>query len=218
VIELYYGPGACSCVPHVGLEAVREATGTDFVARRMNLADGDQRKPEYLAMNPHAQVPLLVVDGKPLAQVIAICDWIDRTFPQAALLPADSWQRAQAMSTLAWINNTVHPTFTRILRAPRFARAETAQADVRETAVQSFRELLERLQAIAAGASPFLFGERLSFPDVYAFVVLRWAGRAGIDPDSLPALRAYVGRVMQAPPVAAVMAREEIAMDTYKKG
>jgi glutathione S-transferase len=217
VIELYYGPGACSCVPHVGLEAVRQSTGTEFVAKRMNLAGGDQLKAEYLALNPSAQVPLLVVDGRPLAQVVAICDWIDRTYPQAGMMPADSWQRARALSTLAWINNTVHPTFTRILRTARFAKSEAAQADVRECAVAAFRELLERLQEMAKGASPFLFGERLSFPDVYAFVVTRWSGRAGIDPDSLPVLRDFVGRVMRTAPVAAVMAREEIAFDTYKK-
>lgn len=217
MIELYYGPGACSFVPHVGLETVRRLTGTEFTAKRMNLADGEQRKPEFLALNPNAQVPLLVVDGRPLSQVLAICEWIDRQWPQARLLPADAWQHAQALSTLAFINNTVHPTFGRIVRPFRFAEAEAAQADVRASANTAFRELLERLQDVFANASPFLFGDQLTLPDVYAFVVLRWAGRADIDPASLPVLRAHADRVMGNEAVAAAMQREGIAFDTYVK-
>ena len=39
----------------------------------------------------------------------------------------------------------------------------------------------------------------------------------GIDPDSFPAYRAYVDRVVQSPPVAAALERERIKLDTYKK-
>jgi len=79
------------------------------------------------------------------------------------------------------------------------------------------RKLLERIQDWSAGAKPYWFGERLAPHDAYAVTLLRWGGYAGIDPDSLPVLKAYVERVMQAPPVAAALARERIALDTYKK-
>jgi len=52
--------------------------------------------------------------------------------------------------------------------------------------------------------------------DAYALTLLRWGGFAGIDPESLPALKAFVERLMQQAPVAAAMAREGIAMNTYK--
>jgi glutathione S-transferase len=217
MMKLYFGPGACSFVPHVGLEAIKAATGEAFEAQSVKLHKGEQRTPEYLALNPLGQVPLLVVDGKPLSQILAICDYLDRRFPQAGLLPADPWQRAQAMSHFAWMNNTVHPTFTRIFRPANFAASEAAQAELRQAALVAFREYLERIQAMMAHDGPFLLGAQLSFLDAYALTFLRWGGLAGIDPDTLPAYKAFVARLATAPAVAAAMAREGIALETYKK-
>ena len=217
MIELYFAPGACSFVPHVGLEAVKAATGEAFKANLVKLHKGENKTPEYLAMNPNGQVPVLLAEGKPLSQIVAICDYIDRRFPRAGLLPADSWARAQAMSQLAWLNNTVHPTFTRWFRTGYFAENEAAQAEVKRLAAAHFRQHLERIQEWSKAAAPYWFGARPGFHDAYAFTLLRWGGYAGIDPDSLPAYKSYIERVMQAPPVAAALERERVSLDTYKK-
>jgi len=217
MLELYFSPGACSFVPHVGLEAIKAATGEDFKPSLVKLHKGEQKTPEYLAMNPNGQVPVLVVDGKPLIQILAICDYLDRRYPKVGLLPTDSWQRAQALSQLAWMNNTVHPTFTHWFRPYEFTDNETAQAEVKRFAVEKFRKHLERLQDWSKAASPYWFGSQVSFHDAYCFTLLRWGGYAGIDPDSVPQLKAYVERVTQAPPVAAALERERVRLDTYKK-
>lgn len=216
MLELYFAPGACSFVPHAGLEAIKAAAGAQFEPRLVKLHKGEHKTPQYLAMNPNGQVPVLVVDGKPLTQIVAICDFLDRSFPQAGMLPVEVWARAQALSQLAWMNNTVHPTFTHVFRAYEFAESEAAQADVRKVAAARFRGYLERIQTWVAGAAPYWFGARVSFHDAYAFTLLRWGGYAGIDPQSLPAYHAYVERVMAAPPVAAALERERIKLDTYK--
>ena len=215
-IELYFAPGACSFVPHAALEAVKAATGQDFTPKLVKLHKGEQRTPEYLAMNPNGQVPVLVVDGKPLTQIVAICDWLDRTFPQAGLLPAEPWARAQALSQLAWMNNTAHPNFTRFYFPDRYAETEAAHAEVKRRAAAQVRAHLERVQQWVKGAAPFWFGARPSFHDFYAYTLLRWGGYAGVDPKSLSDYFAYVQRVMQAPPVAAALERERIKLDTYK--
>jgi glutathione S-transferase len=215
MLQLYFAPGACSFVPHVGLEIIKAATGTAFDPKLVKLHKGEHRTPEYLAMNPNGQVPVLVVDGKPLTQIIAICEYLDRRFPQAGLLPTDPWARGQAISQLAWMNNTAHPTFTHIFRPGYFAESESAQAEVRKSAAPKYRSCLERVQSWIAQARPYWQGERLTMHDAYAFTLLRWGGYAGIDPNSLPAYRAYVDRVMQAPPVAAALERERIKLDTY---
>ncbi len=217
MMKLYYGPGACSFVPHAGLEAIRAATGASFEAQPVKLHKGEQHSPEYLALNPLGLVPVLVVDGKPLNQIIAICDYLDRSHPQAGLLPADSWRRAEALSLFAWMNNTVHPTFTHIFRAAKFAEGEAAQAEVKRSALAMFRGQLERIQTMAAKASPFLLGDRLCFVDAYALVFLRWAGLAGIDPAGLPVYQDYVQRLAAVPSIAAAIAREGIDLNTYKK-
>lgn len=215
-LELYFAPGACSFVPHVALEAIQAATGQAFEQKLVKLHKGEHKTPEYLAMNPNGQVPVLVADGKPLTQIVAICEFLDRCFPKASLLPAEPWARTQALSQLAWLNNTVHPTFTRVFRTSEFAESEPAQADVKKTAQARYRRLLERIQDWTATASPYWFGERIAFHDAYAFTLLRWGGIAGIDPKSLPGYLAYVERVMAAPPVAAALERERIKLDTYK--
>jgi glutathione S-transferase len=217
-LELYFAPGACSFVPHVSLEAVKAATGQDFEPKLVKLHKGEQKSPEYLAMNPNGQVPVLVVDGRPLNQIVAIVDFLDRGFPQAGLLPTESWARAQALSQLAWMNNTVHPTFTRIFRTADFADGEAAQAEIKRVAKLRFRECLERIQQWTAGAQPYWFGAKLAPHDAYAFTLLRWGGYAGIDPKSLPGYLAYVERVMAAPPAAAAIARERVGLDTFKGG
>jgi len=216
MLELYFAPGACSFVPHAGLEALRAATGTGFEPKLVKLHKGEHKTPEYLAMNPNGQVPVLVVEGKPLTQIVAICDFLDRSFPQAGLLPTEVWARAQAISQLAWMNNTAHPTFTHVFRASDFAESEAAQADVRTVAAARYRGYLERIQSWVANAAPYWFGARVTFHDAYAFTLLRWGGYAGIDPKSLPGYYAYVERVMAAAPVAAALERERIKLDTYK--
>jgi len=208
-LELYFAPGACSLVPHAGLEAIRAASGQEFTPKLVKLHKGEHKTPEYLAMNPNGQVPVLLVDGKPLTQIVAICDWLDRSFPQAGLLPTDPWARAQALSQLAWINSTPHTTFTRVFFPERFAESDAACAEVKKKAAEIFRGYLEQLQKQPA------YGV---LHDAYAFTLLRWGGFAGIDPDSFPALKKRVEAAMKSGPLAAALERERTRLDTYKAG
>ena len=214
---LYFAPGACSFVPHVGLELVKAATGEDFEPRLVKLHKGEQKTPEYLQINPNGQVPVLVADGKPLTQIVAICDFLDRRYPKAGLLPTDAWARAQALSQLAWMNNTVHPNFTHVFRPSDFTGNEAAQGEIKRFAAAKFRGLLERIQEWTRNAAPFWLGAKPSFHDAYAFTLLRWGGISGVDPKSLPSYYSYVTeRVMLHPAVAAALARERVQLDTFK--
>jgi glutathione S-transferase len=205
MLELYWSPVACSFVPHVALEAA----GARFEPKMVKLHKGEQRTPEYLALNPNAQVPVLVVDGKPLTQIVAIVEFLDRQFPQAGLLPRDGWERAQALSQLAWMNSTPHTTMTRFFFPERYAQSEAGRDEVKQRAAQDFRGHLERLQQMLAQV-------RGPAHEAYAFTLLRWGGFAGVDPRSLPALKAYVEKAMQTGPFKAALGRERIALDTFK--
>src|SRR3954469_24977510 len=70
----------------------------------LNLAAGEQRKPEYLALNPNGKVPLLVVDGTPMFEALAILQWLgDRYGVEKKLWPAaDSPARLEALSWTTW--------------------------------------------------------------------------------------------------------------------
>jgi glutathione S-transferase len=214
-LELYFAPGACSFVPHMGLEAIKSATGQDFEPKMIKLHKGENQSPEYLAMNPNAQVPVLVVDGKPLTQIVAICDYLDRSFPQAGLLPTDPWARAQALSDLAWFNNSVHPTFTHFFRPMKFSNDETSQATIKAQATEQYRKLIERIQA-KLPADGFLGGSKPNFLDGYAFTLYRWGGSTGINHDDIPKYRDYIDRLSTQPAFAAAIDRERIPVHTYK--
>jgi glutathione S-transferase len=204
-LELYWAPGACSFVPHVGLEAAQ----APFEPKMVKLHKGEHRTPAYLAMNPNGQVPVLVVAGRPLTQIVAICDFLDRSFPQAGLLPGDPWERSHALSQLAWMNSTPHTTATRFFFPERYADSEGARAEVKKRATEDFRGYLERIQNT-------LDGKSFWFRDAYLLTLLRWGGYAGIDPRALPAYHAYAQKLLQAKPIAAALARERISLDTYK--
>jgi glutathione S-transferase len=205
MLQLYFSPGACSFVPHVALEAAK----AEFEPKLVKLHRGEHRTPQYLALNPSAQVPVLVVEGKPLTQIVAICDFLDRRFPQAGLLPADAWERSQALSRLAWMNSTPHTTMTRFFFPERYAETETARSEVKQRAAEEFRGHLERLQEM-------LPEKTYCCHDAYAFTLLRWGGFAGVNPQSLPKYFLYVRKLIEAPAVQAALARERIALDTYK--
>ena len=210
-IRLHYAPGACSFVPHVGLELAGEV----FEPVLVRLHKGEHLTPEYLAMNADGQVPVLQSEGRTLTQIVAICDWIAGRHPGLGLLPADPWARAQTLSLLAWINNSVHPTFSQVFLTRKFVDDPGAQTLLRASATERYRAQLERIQGWVGCAQPFLTGERPSFLDAYVLTVQRWGGYAGIDPATMPALRDYVARLAQHPGVAAVIARERIELNTY---
>ena len=87
MLTLYYGPGACSMASHI----VLEESGEKYNARRMDLAKGEQRTPEYLTMNPQGRVPLLQLDnGEPLAENTAILPYLGKRF---TLWPTDPMPR-----------------------------------------------------------------------------------------------------------------------------
>ena len=67
----------------------------------VNLSAGDQRKPEFLALNPRGKVPVLVDDDFVLCESEAILWYVAERFPDAALLGSTPRDRARA---LQWCN------------------------------------------------------------------------------------------------------------------
>ncbi len=211
-LKLFYAPGACSFVPH----AMLEISGVNFEPAMVKLHKGEQRTADYLALNPHGQVPVLVEEGVAITQIVAILLHLDAKMPHAHILPATGKARTQALSLLAWMNNTAHPTFTHFFMPEKFSDDEAAQKAMKRFAVDRFRACLQDIEARAVNASPWLFGEHPGAVDAYALTLLRWGGYAGIDPTTLPATWALVQRFAALPPVAAVVERERLQLNVYQ--
>lgn len=211
-LKLYFAPGACSFVPH----SMLELSGIEFEPNSVKLHKNEQRSPEYLAINPRGQVPVLVDDGQVITQIVAILLHLDAKLPQAGILPASGLARTRALQTLTWMNNTVHPTFTHVFMPDKFADDEATKLAIRAFAAKSYRGLLGEIEAMATQASPWMMGERPGALDAYALTLLRWGGFAGIDPTSLPATWDLAQRFAALPPVARAVERERLLLNIYK--
>lgn len=215
-LKLYFAPGACSFVPH----ALLETAGAPFEPVLVKLHKGENYTPEYQAINPRSQVPVLVDGADVITQILAIVTVLDDRFPQCNFLPREPLARARVLETLAWMNNTVHPTFTHVFMPHKFAGSPEAQAEIKSFNAARYGELLGEIEAMTRGAAeqgrPYLGGESFGPLDAYALTLLRWGGFAGYDPQRLPALWALVQRVAQLPAVARVIERERLQLNVYK--
>ncbi len=75
----------------------------------VHLRKGEQRSPEFLALNPQGLVPALVDNGHLLTQSLAIIEWLDETYPNAPLLPGNAYDRAHIRSLALSVACDIHP-------------------------------------------------------------------------------------------------------------
>lgn len=215
-LKLYFAPGACSFVPH----SLLETAGAEFEPVLVKLHKGEQNEAAFRAVNPRGQVPVLVEGGETITQIAAIVNYLDAKFPEQQFLPREPLARARVLETLAWMNNTVHPTFTHVFMPFKFAGTPEAQEELKAFNARVYAGLLGEIDALARRAAdagrPWLGGERLGPLDVYALTLLRWGGFAQIDPTGYPALWAHVQKVAQQPGVARAIERERLQLNLYK--
>lgn len=211
-LKLYFAPGACSFVPH----SMLELSGVAFEPNSVKLHKNEQRSPEYLAINPRGQVPVLVDGDEVVTQIVAILLHLDAKLPEAGILPASGLARTRALQVLTWMNNTVHPTFTHVFMPDKYSDDEAVQKAIRAFAAQTYRGLLGEIETMAKKASPWMTGDRPGALDAYALTLLRWGGFAGIDPATLPATWDLAQRFAALPPVARAVERERLVLNIYK--
>jgi glutathione S-transferase len=207
-IKLYYAPGACSFASHIALEE----TGLPYETVRLNLQQGDQRKPEYLALNPRGRVPTVVVDGQVLTENVGILTYFAGGYPKANIWPKDTWHQAKAVSTMAWLANTVHTTFAHLFRAERYADGEQAREAIKAKAREMYWSQLQEIDGLLAGRK-WAVGSSYSVVDGYLLVFYRWGNRNQFPIRTLANYSALMERVMARPAVKKVMTDEGITLD-----
>ena len=115
------------------VRAALNLKGLDYAYVPYALRKGEQRSASHLALNPQGLVPTLETPRGPLAQSLAIIEWLDETNPSPPLLPADPWERARVRSLAQAVALDIHPVNN--LRVLRYV-AETLGAE--EEAVASW--------------------------------------------------------------------------------
>jgi glutathione S-transferase len=91
MLEIYKA-GNSICTQKV-LITLAEKRAT-FTTHDIDLFNGEQYRPAYLAINPKGVVPALVHDGKVITESTLICEYLDDTFPEPRLIPTAPYDRA----------------------------------------------------------------------------------------------------------------------------
>jgi glutathione S-transferase len=155
-----------------------EATA-DFEVRPINLGKRAQFAPDYLKLNPKHKVPVLIVDGKPLTENVAIHIWTNRTYPQARILPSDPWEQLKAISMLAWVSSGVHPFLTRMNAPARVCDVPGTEASVKKLAQEQLFETFQIADEMLAGRE--FFFDHFTAVDAHFFWAFRRGGQFGLD-------------------------------------
>jgi maleylacetoacetate isomerase len=84
--------------------------GLEYETRSYRLRAGEQRAPDYLAINPAGLVPTLEIDGLIITQSLAIIDYLDATRVEPRLIPVHPAERARMLAIALTIACDIHPT------------------------------------------------------------------------------------------------------------
>lgn len=157
---------------------------------------GATRTPEFLALNPNGKVPLLVLDdGRTLAESNAMLCWLAEG---TDFVPADAWQRAQALSWMFFEQYSHEPC----VAVARFIRGWTPADSPRRAELPKLRERGHQALAVMERhllGAPWFTGPRYGIADIALFAYTDVAGEGGFDLAPYPALRDWRARVRATP-------------------
>jgi maleylpyruvate isomerase len=152
---------------------------------------GEQNRPEYAALNPMRQVPLLVMredDGQPvrIAQSLAIAEYVEERFPEPPILPRERIARARVRQIAETINSGIQPLANTSVRN-HVRDVLGADADA-----WCHHWLSRGLSAVEAMVTPvagrFAVGDAPTLADVCIVPQLFHARRFGVDVAAYPTL------------------------------
>ncbi|HEX4026832.1 MAG TPA: glutathione S-transferase family protein [Rhizomicrobium sp.] len=174
-----------------------------FVADRLGIAydwveisviNKETRTPEFLAMNPAGQVPVVRFAGSgTLAQSNAI---ILHLAENTDLIPADAFERAQMFQWLFWEQYS-HETALAVLRFQKFYLKKPdheIDPNLRPRCLRVLSLMEEHLEGDLEGRDYFV-GGKLSLADVALVAYTRFSHQADIDLKQYPNVAAWVRRV-----------------------
>jgi maleylacetoacetate isomerase len=162
--------------------------GVDYRSAPINLLESEQQKQAYRSLNPQGFVPTLEVDGRALTQSIAIIAWLEATYAEPRLLPADPFDAAHVRAMALLIACDIHPLNNlRVLK--RLSGMEIDQAGRDDWYRHWVREGFTALEALAGrSAGRFLFGDSPTLADVCLVPQMFNARRFNVELDAFPTL------------------------------
>jgi len=158
----------------------------DTIAIHLTKDGGQNKRPEYRAVNPQMRVPALVTtEGEVLIQSLAIIEYLDETHPEPPFLPKDPIGRAKVRALAELIACDIHPLNNtsplRCLKHQMQQEQSAIDAWYHHWIIEGF-EALETL--IAAG--PYACGSQVTLADICLVPQVANARRFKVPLDTFP--------------------------------
>lgn len=184
-----------------GVLTLLEELGCDYDLHVLNLRTGEQRRAEYLAVNPMGKVPAIRHGDAVVTEQPAVYLYLADLFPEAGLAPAiGDPLRGPYLRWLVFYGSSFEPAVI----------DKSQQRDPAPMASSPYGDYDTMLATLTGqlGRGPYLLGERFTAADVLWGVALAWTTAFKLVP-LLPPIQSYVERVNARPAVA--RAREKDA-------
>lgn len=188
-----YGAGSSRWVrPYWTLQEL----GVPFEAVRLNLRGGENRSPEFLALNPFGAVPALVDGDLVLSQSSAICTYLADKYPEKGLAPpAGTADRGRYDQWVAFAISDLEQPLWRIARHTfRYPEEKRSPAE-KALAADDFRNLARTLEPLLG---EYAVCGRFTVADIMLAYTLRWSERLNLL-DDFPRLQEYAARHIARP-------------------
>jgi glutathione S-transferase len=170
--QLYYFPDNASLAPHMVLEEI----GAPFKLVFLDRAHNAHKKPDYLKLNPHGQIPTLVDGELVLYEAAAICLHLCDRHPSAGLAPeVGSNERAHFYKWLIYLTNTLQAEMMSYYHPDRWAADDSGAASVKRCAEAHLGEMFDKIETSLTDDGPYLLGNRFSAADLYLLMLGGWS-------------------------------------------
>jgi len=179
--------------------------GLEFELVEIKL-DGEQFKPEFLAISPFHHIPALVDDGLNLVESLAILDYLEAKYPTPAMLPKDAKDLAIARMVQLVTVNELLPAATTFL--PQFLGLPGGDPEKIEKAQQKIATVLKFFENLLDDR-PYFASYNLTLAEVVAGTVIDVLPSLGISLNDYPKLNARCDRLLARPSWQATEATPE---------
>ena len=176
----------------------------------VDIMKGENRSPDFLAMNPFGQLPLLEMDdGTNLSESTAICGYIEEKFPSPALIGTTAEERAVTNMLVRRLDYDVVGPMTTAFRGseglPMFQNRLRCLPEAADGLKACARDGLAAFDALLNGKT-WLAGDRFTLADILLYCLTEFGKQVGQPmPEGLSNLAAWSARVAERPSAAASM-------------
>jgi glutathione S-transferase len=177
--------------------------GLQYEKVTVDITKGEQKKPEYLAVNPYGKVPALQDNGTTVYESSIIMEYLNDKYPTPPLLPAEPGQRARARILMHFGDTQYDGALASIVGEVFFKPKGQGDQNVIAKAKQDVTACFERLEK-ELGNNDYLLGSGFTLADV-CFVT--WAplfGPLQVEvPSQCAKVTAWLNRMKERPSVQA---------------